>query len=235
MEEIILEAEVRQEVGRGKVKDLRDAGFFPAVVYGQGKVSQAIKISLSTFLKLQHQHHLENAIINLKIQGDKETKGRSCLIKEIQHDPVRGDIVHVDFHEISLTKTIKVNVPVVSKGEPVGVKQDGGSLEQVMWEIEVECLPMDIPKEITVDVSSLKIGDSIHVKEVTVPANIKVLTNLDAVVLAVKEPIKEEVPVEAVEGAETQEPEVIKEKKEVPVEGEEAKEGKAGKEKEEKK
>ena len=230
MEEIILEAEVRQEVGRGKVKDLRDAGFFPAVVYGQGKEAQAIKISLSTFLKLQHQHHLDNAIINLKIQGDKKTKGRSCLIKELQHDPVHGHIVHADFHEISLTEAIKVNVSVVAKGESVGVKQDGGSLEHVIWEIEIECLPMDIPKEIVVDVGPLKIGDAIHVKDIAVGANIKVLTDSDAVVFAVKEPMKEEAPVEAVEGAESQEPEVIKEKKEVPAEGEGEKEAKPGKE-----
>ncbi|MBP7216646.1 MAG: 50S ribosomal protein L25 [Candidatus Omnitrophica bacterium] len=232
MEQIQLEAEIRQEIGRAKVKDLLDNGILSAVVYSAGEKAQPIKFSLSQFLKLQHEFHLENAVINLKIKGDKKTQGRFCLIKEMQHDPVHGDIRHIDFHEISLTDTIKVNVPVVAKGEPVGVKLEGGSLEHIMWEIEIECLPMEIPKEITVDVSELKIGDAIHVREIAFPAGVKVLADQNAVVLSVAAPIKEEVPVEAVEGAETQEPEVIKEKKEVPAEGEEkpAKEGKEAKE-----
>lgn len=234
MEEIILEAEVRSETGRAKANDLRDAGMLPAVVYAEDAQSQPIKISLSQFLRLYHQHHLENAVISLKIKGDKKDKMRSCLIKEMQYDPVLGHILHIDFHEISLTESIKVNVPVVAKGEPVGVKQEGGSLEHVMWEIEIECLPMEIPKEISVDVSALKIGDAIHVKELIIPGNIKVLSDPGAVVLSVSAPIKEEVPAEAVEGAEAQEPEVIKEKKEAPAEGEA--EGKPAKEsKEEKK
>ena len=229
MEEIILEAEQRAEHGRSKAKDLRETGFLPAVVYTEGKDTQAIKVSLSQFIKLQHQHHLENAIINLKIKQEGKEKGRPCIIKEIQYHPVHGNILHVDFHEISLTEAIKVNVPVVAQGESVGVKQEGGSLEHIMWEIEVECLPMDIPKQIAVDVSLMKLGDSIHVKDLLVPANVKVLTDAEAVVLSVAAPMKEEVPVGAVEGEETQEPEVIKEKKEVLPEGE-AKEEKAGKE-----
>jgi len=160
------------------------------------------------------------------MQDDKKQKGRSCLIKEIQYDPVKGDIIHVDFNEISLTKVIKVNVPVVAKGEPIGVRQEGGSLEHILWEIEVECLPTDIPRDIEVDVSLLNIGDAIHIKDITFPSNIKVLNAPEAIVFSVTAPIKEEVAVPAVEGEEKQEPEVIKEKKEVPAEGEEAEEDK---------
>ncbi|MCX5714327.1 MAG: 50S ribosomal protein L25, partial [Candidatus Omnitrophica bacterium] len=132
---------------------------------------------------------------------------------------MRGNIVHVDFNEISLTKAIKVNVPVVAKGEPIGVKQDGGSLEHILWEIEVECLPTEIPKEFEVDVSALKIGDSVHIKDLQVAPNIKVINDPHSVILSVAAPIKEEVVAEAVEGEVPQEPEVIKEKKEVPAEG----------------
>jgi large subunit ribosomal protein L25 len=219
MEEIILEIQPRDELGKNKVKGLRGKGFIPAVIYAEGKKSQAIKVSHRQLWQLIHQHRLESMVINLKIQDDQKQKGRSCLIKEIQYDPVKGDIIHVDFNEISLTKVIKVNVPVVAKAEPIGAKQEGGSLEHILWEIEVECLPTDIPKGIEVDVSQLKIGDAIHIKDITFPPNIKVLNAPEAIVFSVTAPIKEEVVAPAVEGEEKQEPEVIKEKKETPAEG----------------
>ncbi len=223
MEEIILEVQPREEIGKSKVKDLREKGFIPAVIYAEGKKSQPIKVSHRHLWQLIHQHRLESIVINLKMPDDKKQKGRACLIKEIQYHPVKGDIVHVDFNEISLTKVIKVNVPVVAKGEPAGVKQEGGSLEHTLWEIEVECLPADIPKDIEVDVSQLKIGDSIHIKDITFPSNVKVLNSPEAIIFSVSAPIKEEVAAPAVEGEEKQEPEVIKEKKEVAAEGEEEK------------
>jgi large subunit ribosomal protein L25 len=221
MEEIFLDVQAREDTGRGKVKDLRGKGFIPAVLYAQGKESLSIKVSHSDFLKLVHQHRIESAVINLKVKDDKKQKARPCLIKEIQYEPVHGDILHVDFNEISLTKTIKVNVPVVAKGEPAGVKQEGGSLEHILWEIEIECLPTDIPKGIDIDVSQLKIGDSIHIKDITFPSGVKVLNDPSAIVLSVAAPMKEEVVAAPVEGEVSQEPEVIKEKKEVPAEGEE--------------
>ncbi len=220
MEEIVLDAQLREGLGRSKVNAVRKGGFVPGVVYGEGKGSLSVQFSHHELIRLAHEHRLENSIIKLKIKNDKKPS-RSCLVKEIQYDPVKGDIIHLDFNEISLTEAIKINVPVVAKGEPMGVKQEGGSLEHILWEIEVECLPADIPKEIEVDVSALKIGDNIHVKDITFPAKVKVLNEPDAIVLSVAAPIKEEVAAPAVEGAETQEPEVIKEKKEVPAEEQE--------------
>ncbi|MCU0665542.1 MAG: 50S ribosomal protein L25 [Candidatus Omnitrophica bacterium] len=214
MEEIFLAAQKREEIGRGKVKDIRDAGFIPAVIYAEGKDAQAIKVSHKELFHLLHQHRLENVVIKVKIQDDKVKKDRPCLIKEIQYHPVKGDIVHVDFNEISLTKVIKLNIPLTAKGEPVGVKQEGGSLEHILWEIEIECLPLNIPKHIEVDVTSLKLGDSIHVKDLAVPEGVKILTPMDAIALSCNKPVIE-VPVE-VEGEEKPELEVIKEKKEVP-------------------
>jgi large subunit ribosomal protein L25 len=235
MEEIFLDVQPREVTGRAKAKDLREAGFIPAVVYGQGQGSQAIKVSHKEFFQLIHHHRAESAIINLKIKDDKNQKARACLIKEIQYNPVSGDIVHVDFNEVSLTEVIKINVPVVAKGEPAAAKQEGGSLEHILWEIEVECLPMDIPKNIEVDVSQLKIGDSVHIKDIAFPPKIKVLNDPEAVVLSVAAPVKEEVVVAPVEGEVPQEPEVIKEKKErLPVEGEEEEGKEKDKEKEKK-
>jgi len=232
MEELFLDAEVREEIGKGKIKGLKDKGFIPAVVYADGKSALALKLSHRQLIQMVHHHRIEGVVINLNIKDDKKQKSRPCLIKEIQHDPVHGEIVHVDFNQISLTEVIKVNVPVVAKGEPLGVKLEGGSLEHILWEIEVECLPTSIPKDIEIDVVNLKMGESIYVKDIPVPQGVKVLNDPGAIVLTVAAPMKEEVPVEAVEGEEKLEPEVIKEKKEVPGEAgaEEAKEGKEAKE-----
>jgi large subunit ribosomal protein L25 len=231
MEEILLEAELREGKGRAKAKDLRDSGYLPSVVYSHGKSALSIKFSKGALLKLVHQYRLESSIINLKIKDDKKAK-RPCLVKDIQYDPVHEDIIHIDFNEISLTETIKVNVPIEIKGEAVGVKQEGGSLEHILWEIEVECLPTNIPKNIEVDVTALKLGEAIHIKDMVFPSGVKPLNDPTAVVLHVAAPMKEEAPAEAVEGEEKLEPEVIKEKKEVPAEGgEEPKEKEKEKEK----
>jgi ribosomal protein L25, Ctc-form len=226
MEEINLLAQARKEVGRSKVKSLRTKGAIPGVVYGEGKKSQAISVDKKTFLRILKSQKGENVIINLSIAADeKKSKEIPVLIKELQHDPVSDELIHIDFNQISLTKEIKVKVPIVAKGEPVGVKQDGGSLAHLLWDLEVECLPTEIPAHIEVDVSNLLIGDAIHVKDLIVPKKVKVLHEPDLVVLSVAPPVKEVLPEEAaVEGAPT-EPEVLKEKKEVP--GEEGKEEKA--------
>ncbi|MDD5119851.1 MAG: 50S ribosomal protein L25 [Candidatus Omnitrophica bacterium] len=216
MEEIFLEAELRDGTGRAKAKDLRDNGYLPGVVYFHGKDALSVKIPRGALLKLVHQYRLENTIINLKIKGDKKASGRPCIVKEMQHDPVHEDIIHVDFNEISLTESIKVNVPVAVKGEAIGVKQEGGSLEHLLWEVEVECLPTNIPKNIEVDITALKMGEAIHIKDMVFPAGTKPLNDPAAIVLHVIAPMKEEAPAEAVEGEDKQEPEVIKEKKEVP-------------------
>jgi len=229
MEEIFLEVEKREGTGRGKVKDLKDKGFLPAVLYSHGKDSVSLQVSNSVLIRLVHQHRIEGVIINLKIKDDKGSKSHPCLIKEIQYHPVHDNIIHVDFNEISLTKEIKVNIPITVKGEPVGVKQEGGSLEHMLWEVEIECLPTDIPKGIEIDIANLKLKESIHVKDLPVPPKVKILNDPSAIVLTVAEPMKEEVVV-PVEGEVPQEPEVIKEKKEVPAE-----EGKAEEPKEKEK
>jgi large subunit ribosomal protein L25 len=226
MEEIFLEVEQREGIGRGKVKDLKDKGFLPAVLYSQGKESVSLQVSNRALIRLVHQHRIEGVIINLKIKDDKKAKARPCLIKEIQYDPVHDNIIHVDFNEISLTKEIKVNIPITTKGEPVGVKQEGGSLEHILWEVEIECLPTDIPQGIEVDISNLKLKESVHVKDLPVPPKVKILNDPSAIVLTVAEPMKEEVVAPPAEGETPQEPEVIKEKKEVPAEEGQAEEPK---------
>jgi large subunit ribosomal protein L25 len=136
------------------------------------------------------------------------------LIKEIQQHPVKRSVLHIDFNEISLSEKITVDVEVVAQGEPVGVKQEGGILEHVLREVKVQCLPTDIPKHIDVDVTGLKLNDSVHVRDLVLSDKIKVLNDPDVLLFQVKMPVEEKVE-EAVPG-ETQEVEVIREKKEEP-------------------
>jgi large subunit ribosomal protein L25 len=231
MEEIFLEAELRKETGKGKVGFLRRKGFIPAVLYGEGKSTKSLKLSTSDLLRFIHQYRVETAVVNIRIKDEDKKKEYPCLIKDIQYDPVKGDILHVDLNQISLTKAIKINVPLVAKGEPVGVKQEGGILNHVLWEMEVECLPINIPKEIEADVNNLKINEVIRIKDLKMPADVKPLTDPDAIVFAVEPPLKEEEVVVPLGEEAKAEPEVIKEKKETPEE-KESKESKEPKEKE---
>lgn len=221
MEEIILEAQKRLDTGRGRVNRLRKAASIPAVVYGEGKESLNVQLVSRDFLKLMGVHRGESFVVTLRIKDNGKDQDRPVLIKQIQYHPVSDDVLHVDFNEISLTKAIRIKVPLSAIGEPVGVKQDGGVLDHILWELEVECLPTQIPKSIEVDVSGLKIGDSLHVKDISVASEIKVLNDPGATVLSVVMPQKEEAAPEAgAEGEAKAEPEVIKEKKEKAEEGE---------------
>ncbi len=208
MEKVILNAEVRKETGKTKVKDLRKKDLIPAVVYRSGKECVNLKIKVRDLFKALHTSAGENVLLTLKVKDDKK-KERPCLIKELQRDPVKENIMHVDFNEISLTEKIEVKVPVHSHGEAEGAVKDGGVLEHILWEIEVECLPTNIPEKIEVEVSPMKIGDTVYVKDLNIPPGVKVLSDPELTVLSVVPPAKEEV-VEEVPGEEADaEPEVI--------------------------
>lgn len=226
MEAIYLDVELRQDSEVGKSHLLRKNNFVPCVVYGEGKKTLSLKIDRGQLIKFMHAHHGgENMVITLKVGSadQKKAQEKAVLIKEIQKHPVTDDILHVDFNEVSLTKRIVVKVPIHSKGEPVGVKQDGGTLEHILWEMEVECLPTQIPEKLEVDVSAMKIGDTVHVKDMTLPDGVVSKQDMDAIVFNVVAPhLEEAVAPEAAlgEGAASTEPEVIKKEKK-PVEGEE--------------
>lgn len=222
MEKVVLKAETRTGTGKKAAKDLRNQGIIPANVYKGGKDAMNIQLKAAEFEGALHTSAGENVLITLKISGDKAAKDKTVLIKEIQREPIKFGILHVDFSEISLTEVLKINVPLVSHGEPVGVKADGGILEHVLRELAVECLPTAIPEKIEVDVSNLKIGESILVKNITAPEGVKITNDAELIAMIVKAP-KVEAP--KVEGAaeETAEPELIRKKKEEgEAEGEEA-------------
>lgn len=224
-EAIYLEVSRREDAEIGKNNILRQQGFVPCVVYGEGKGSTALKLERSRIIKFMHAHHGgENMVITLKIAGGKKEEERAVLIKEIQRHPVNDEILHVDFNEISLTKKITVKVPIQAVGEAAGVKQEGGTLEQIIWEVEVECLPTKIPEKLTVEVSAMKIGDTVYLKDVVLPADVALKHDPEAIVFSLVPPHKEEVtPAEAVAGEApaSAEPEVIKKEKKPAEEAEE--------------
>jgi large subunit ribosomal protein L25 len=226
MKEILLEARRRVKTGKEITKKLRKEGFIPAVLYGPGDEPTPLQIESRSLVSVLREGKGENIIITLSIDGEKK-EGKKVLIREIQHDPLLGNILHVDFQHVLLTKKITVKIPVHLVGIPVGVQKDGGILQHVLRELEIECLPGDIPEKVELDVTALKIGDSIHVKDVKIE-KVEILSDPEGSIITVVPPtvFKEEV-VPAAE--EVKEPEVITEKK--AEEGEEEK-GEEGKEKE---
>ena len=215
MDQISLKANLREGKGKEVAKKLRRSGQVPAVVYHRGEKSVHITVVDREISKILHAAGGENILISLTIEKEKKARPRAVIIKEIQHDPVKRNILHVDFNEISLTEKITVEVEVVAQGEPVGVKQEGGILEHSLRELKIQCLPTDIPKHIDVDVSALKLNDSVHVRDLKLSDKIKVLNDPDTLLFQVK---FHEEKVEAV-AAETPELEVIREKKEEEVPG----------------
>ncbi len=217
MKEINLKANLREEIGKEAVKRLRHQGLVPAVVH-HGKNALNIKVTLKDFLQIVHTKAGENVVVNLQVETDGDPKAKSAkksarpaIIKEVQYHPVKGTVLHIDFNEISLTKVLTVKVPIAAKGEAEGIKE-GGVLEHVLWEVEIECLPTQIPENIPVDVSSLKIGDSILVENLQVPSGVKILSDPKTTVISLAAPHIEEVEAAKPE-EEAVEPEVIMEKK----------------------
>ena len=222
MEKVKMAASPREEVGKSRVKALRRTEFVPGVLYKGGKDALSIKLRKREMHDALQTEAGENVLISLTIENKDDKKGKkdhTCIIKEIQRDPLKDDIIHVDLNEISLTDKLKVKVPVSSHGEPEGVVKDEGVLEHVIWEVEVECLPADIPKKIEVEVSAMKIGDAIYVKDLKVPQGVKILNDPELTVLSVAAPAKDEVVAE-VPSEETAEPEVITKGKKDEEEGE---------------
>lgn len=230
MERVKLEAKIRKDLGKEAMKRLRTEGLIPAIVYRRGEKSTPLVLDRKALEKVLHTAAGENVIVNLKVAGDERAKERTCIIKEIQHNPVNGNILHADFNQISLTETVKVNVPVATKGEAIGVKQDEGVLEHVLWEVQVECLPTQIPEKLEVDITNLKIGDALFIKDIVAPRGVEILNDPELRIVAVEKPV--EIKVEEVKPEEAiTEPEVIKQKKEEVPEEEAEEKGKEEKEK----
>ncbi len=229
MARLKLKAQVREERGTRRSKRLRERGIIPAVLYGGGQESMPLGVESKELLKVLHGKGGEHAIVDLQVSGGalEQPLKKTAIVKEIQRDSIRDGILHVDFAAISMTEKLVVKVPVVDSGEPVGVTQ-GGVLEHIIRELEVECLPTDLPEHIMVDVSALNIGNSIKVGEIAAPPGAKIVSDPNLTVFTVSMPKAEKVEVPAEEAAAAEA---------APAEGEEAKpqeekESAKGKEKE---
>ncbi len=221
MQQIELEVEMRDRTGKGPARKIRRDGKIPGVLYGQGK-AVPLTINPKDLSKILHSASGENALISLKIKGAKAKQDRTAILRDFQTDPITGEVLHADLFEISMTQALRVKVPIeVIGGTPLGVKE-GGVLQHNMREVEVECLPTLIPDRFSLDASSLKIGDAIHIRELTVPAGVKVLEEPDKVVISVAAPISEAKLEELLTATakEVKEPELVGKAKEAEAEAE---------------
>jgi len=207
-----LKGACRRGIGKGVARKLRQTGSIPAVYYGRGEDPIVLTVVVKELEEVILKAEGSNVIVDLKVDGDGGSD-RKALIREIQRDPVGGHILHLDLQHISLTERITVEVPIVLTGIPIGVKDGGGILEHLLREVEVECLPTDIPSRLEIDVSALNIGDSLHVSDLKTE-KATILTEGERPIAAVVPPTVLEEAKPAEEGEAAAEPELVKEKKE---------------------
>ena len=218
-----LDAKKRDGRGKNEARRLRGSGRIPAVVYGARKDGQApegvpVAVDPKEVLRILHSESGANTLINLKLDGSGESR---VMVRDYQLDPVTHQLLHADFYQLAMDKAIIVSVPIVIKGEPAGVKQQGGLLDFVTREIQVQCLPTDIPEHIDIDVSELMLHQSVRVKDLATDPKWKAITDGETMLVHVVVPKAEEAAATATAEAEgvaapvaaagtTAEPEVIK-------------------------
>ena len=230
MADIVVAAENRTETGKNVNRRLRTRGLIPGVLYGAKREAVPLAVSPKEITTILRSKTGENTLFDLEIGGSR----RKVILKEFQIEPIKGHLLHADFYEVALDKPIEVKVHIEVTGIPVGVKVEGGLLDHVTREVEVSCLPADIPEKITIDVSDLGMGKAVRVSDLKVPDKVTMLSEPDLVIVHVVAPRAEEevaaavAPVEG-EAAAGAEPEVIKKGK--PVEEGEVKAAAPGAEK----
>jgi len=215
----------RNEVGKNAAGRLRRQGFVPAVLYGEAAKSVPLTLKKKDIIEILRSETGENTIFKVAFDSEK----REVMIKEVQINPITDELTHVDLIQISMDKPVKVSVPVELTGEAVGVKTEGGIVDFLLRELDIECLPGDIPEAIKLDISNLHIHQSIRVQNLELPAGIKVLHDPNSAVVVISSVAEEVAPVtteEVVEAPEVTEPEVIKKERKKEEEVEEEKETK---------
>ncbi len=201
-----LNATPRTESGKGAARALRRSGEIPAVVYGHGDSTRMLSVNGHELEQLLSSISVENTLIDLKVGED----ATSALIREVQYHPVKPLILHIDLYQVHAGEKIHLEVPVRLEGNPIGVRETAGVLQQQLHEIEVECLPKDIPEVFIVDISELKIGESVHIRDISFPDG-KILNDGDLTICAVIAPTAAELSAdgEVDEGDVDVEPELI--------------------------
>ncbi|MCI4445018.1 MAG: 50S ribosomal protein L25/general stress protein Ctc [Candidatus Aminicenantes bacterium] len=222
---LVIQAEKRTELGKNAAGRLRRQGLIPAILYGERTESVPLTLKKKDLIGILKSETGENTIFRVAFDSEE----RNVMIKEIQINPISDELVHVDLIQISMDKPVRVSVPVELIGEPVGVKAEGGLVDFLVRELEVECLPRDIPEAIKVDISNLHLHQSFKVQNLEIPAGVKILNDPNTAIVVISSIAEEAAPAasseEVVETAEVKEPEVIKkERKKEEEEAEEEKE-----------
>jgi len=208
--QIKLSAQSRAGLGRSAVRKIKTAGLVPGVVYGAKQQVQHVQLNARELHDVLAHATGEHFLVELEIAGEGEKTNRLALIQEVQHHPLKGSVLHIDFHAVSEDEKIHASVPIETVGEPNGVKNFGGLLELPMHTLEVECFPRELPDIVTIDVSALNVGEAIHVRDVKLPAGVTARGDQDLIVIRVSAPTTSEpTPQEAAAAG----PEVLKEKK----------------------
>lgn len=208
MSESMITVERRAETGKSAIRKLRNRELVPAVLYGAGRESVPIQVSRKLLLDLFKKGGHENRIFLLKLAGTEQS--RHAMVRDMQLNPLTDEVIHLDFQRIDMDEKLRVTVRVELLGTPTGVKNEGGVLDFVTRELEVECLPSAIPGELTIDVSGLHIGDHVEASAVELPEGVEYVGVPDAVIVSVKHSRVDAAAEEAEEGAEEAvEPEVI--------------------------
>lgn len=215
MKSVTLTAYPRSLTRRPGLKKVRASSRVPAVIYGRHNPPQNLEINQKDLEDLIHHSASENILLDLSVENDSKAR-RLALVQEVQHHPLSGKVLHIDLHEVVENEKVIVQVPVETDGEAVGVKTGGGVLEHVLFRLKVRALPKDLPEVITVDVSHLEVGHSIHIGEIKPPENTEILGDKKIVVISVAMPKTEaqEAAEEAAAAEASGEPEMIREKKE---------------------
>ena len=217
MKSVALKAYPRSQVQRAEVTKLRAAGRVPATIYGRQAAPQNLEVNSKEMADLLNHSVSENLLVDLTVEKDARSK-RLALVQEVQHHPLTGKVVHVDFHEVAETEKVTIFVPVETTGEPAGVKNGGGTLEHILHKLKVRCLPKDLPEQITLDVTALEIGKSLHIGDIVPPAGVEIMGEKTRTVVAVAAPRAEE-EVAATAAPAAGDVEMTKEKKEEGAEG----------------
>jgi large subunit ribosomal protein L25 len=218
MKSVPLKAFPRTLVQRGAVKKLRASGRVPATIYGGQTKPQNIEVIYDDIDDLLHHSVSENLLVDLSLENDPRAK-RLALVQEIQHHPLSAKVLHVDFHEVAENEKVTISVPVETTGEAAGVKTGGGSLTHVLLKLKVRALPKDLPEQITIDVTALEIGKSIHLGDIAAPAGVEILGDKHLTVVSVAAPRAEEEVAATAAAPAAGDVEMTKEKKEDGTEG----------------
>ena len=208
--QIKINAEPRSAAGRNAVKKIKQAGFVPAVIYGAKDASQNIQLIEHEVSKALGHAASESVLVEIALKGGST---RTALIQEVQHHPVTRKILHVDLHVVAMDELMTAEVPVEATGEAAGVKDGGGLLELTLRTLEIECLPGDLPDAVTVDVSAVAVGDSLHVRDLTLPKGVTVLNDAELTVAHVAAPTVADDTTAATGTEGVAQPEVLTEKK----------------------